>query len=144
MGHMMLEHDRETFERRGRDAAGYHRSALGFARMGDRHSLAFNVGSVALESYLVSLCAFHSAMPFNHNFNCLMDAAEEVVEFPSNLAREIRALDEIFGICSLDNYHHGTPEPDDATRILSLLERTSILYSESTGIEIDLSENGAG
>lgn len=136
MGHMMLEHDRETFERRSRDAIGYHRSALGFERMGDRHSLVFNVGSVALEAYLVALCAWRSAMPFNHNFNCLIDAVEEVMDIPADLARDIRDLDGMFGICSLDDYHRETPEPADARRVLSMCGRVATLFRAATGAEV--------
>lgn len=137
MGIFMLEHDLETFERARRDAEGYHRAALGFARMPDRHSLAFNVAAVAIESYLVALCAFHSTMPFNHNFNALMDAAEETVTFPPDLTRAIRSLDEIFGICSLDDYHHGTPEPDDTALALASCDRLAALFRSeiANGVE---------
>ena len=38
------------------------------------------------------------------------------------LKKEILSLDDIFGICSLDNYHHGMPVPEDSIRILAMCD----------------------
>ncbi|CAH2603964.1 conserved protein of unknown function [Rhodovastum atsumiense] len=128
MGYEMIEADREMFERSWRDAQGYHRRAAQFAAEGQRPSLVFNVGSVALERYLVALCALHGAMPFNHNYTALALAAESVVAVPAALVGEIRSLDRIFNICSVDDYHHGEPEPDDARRVLAMCEGVRALF----------------
>lgn len=49
-----------------------------------------------------------------------MNAVETVVEVPQALNKEIRSLDFIFGICSLEDYFHGTPEASDSDRVLSM------------------------
>jgi hypothetical protein len=43
---------------------------------------------------------------FNHNYTHLMDSVEKIFEVPAELNTEIRSLDEIFDICSIDNYYH--------------------------------------
>jgi len=120
MGFTMLETDHEAFEKNFSEAKGYHYRAEQFVRDGQRPSLIFNIASVALERYLVALCAHYGAMPMNHNFTCLVDAAESVAVFSPELKEKILSLDKIFGICSIDDYHHGTPTPSDSVNALSM------------------------
>ncbi len=110
------------------DARAYHRRAEQFLREGQHFSVVFNVGAVALERYLVALCELYGEEPGNHNFTCLMDAIEGLMDFPPALNRAIRSLDSIFGICSLENYHHGAPEPPDAERVLALCAEVRDLF----------------
>ncbi|WP_019911709.1 hypothetical protein [Paenibacillus sp. HW567] len=125
---LATETDLEDFEENYRDALAYHRRAEQFLRQQQRLSLVFNVGSVALERYLVALCHLYGAIPLNHNYICLMNAVETVVDVPKELNKEIRSLDFIFGICSLDDYFHGTPKPEDSTRVLSMCEQVRGLF----------------
>jgi len=125
------EPDVEAFEENYRDASGYHRRAEQFLRENQRLSLVFNVGSVALERYLVALCHLYGVMPLNHNYICLMNAVETVVDFPGELNKEIRSLDFIFGICSLEDYFHGTPKPSDSTRVLSMCQKVRELFDQT-------------
>ncbi|TKI07235.1 hypothetical protein [Martelella alba] len=120
MSRLLFENDRQKFIRLTRDARGYHRRAQLFAEQAQSVGLIFNVASLAVECYLIALCAWYGSMPFNHNYGSLMDTAGEVMKFEPQLERDIRALDEIFGICSLENYHHGTPGEQDASHILTL------------------------
>jgi HEPN domain-containing protein len=117
-----IEIDLRALEQNYRDAKGYHHRAEQCAEEGRRHGLIFNIASIALERYLIALCELYGEIPDNHNYNSLMDAVENVVEFPSELNKEIRSLDDIFGICSIDNYYHGAPEPTDADRVLALCD----------------------
>ncbi|WP_244444705.1 hypothetical protein [Paenibacillus camerounensis] len=125
---MLAGIDMESFEENYRDAQGYHRRTEQLKREGFRHSLIFNVGSVALERYLVAVCHLYGKEPLNHNFICLMNAAEQAVAFPPELNKDIRALDFIFGICSLDDYFHGVPEPEDADRVLAMCRQVHALF----------------
>jgi hypothetical protein len=118
----LFESDAQRFARNFDDAKAYHRRARLFAEQGQRASLVFNVASIAIECYLIALCARFKAMPMNHNFGCLVEDAEFFIDFPPGLANGIRSLDEIFGICSLDDYYHGTPEEKDAIKSLALCE----------------------
>jgi hypothetical protein len=59
-----------------------------------------------------------------------MDTVETLVDVPANLNKEIRSLDEIFDICSLDDYYHGEPEPEDMDRILSMCDAVDGLFDE--------------
>lgn len=127
---MRTEPDVEAFEENYRDALGYHRRAEQFLREKQRLSLVFNVGSVALERYLVALCHLYGVMPLNHNFICLMNAVESIVDVPKELNKEIRSLDFIFGICSLEDYFHGTPEPEDSARVLSMCKKAAQLFDQ--------------
>jgi hypothetical protein len=128
---MMTEPDVEAFEENYRDAIGYHRRAEQFLREKQRLSLVFNVGSVALERYLVAICHLYGVMPLNHNYICLMNAVEDVIDVPKELNKEIRSLDFIFGICSLDDYFHGTPKPEDSTRVLSMCKKVTELFDQA-------------
>lgn len=120
MSKTLFETDRQKFIRLSAAARGYHRRARLFAEQELSPGLVFNVASIAVESYLIALCAWYGSMPFNHNYASLMDTAEEVMQFDPALSRDIRALDRIFGICSLDDYHHGTPTLADSVGIVAL------------------------
>lgn len=118
----LFESDAERFIRNRDEAEGYHRRATLFARDGMRASLVFNVSAVAIECYLIALCAFHRSMPSNHSYASLVADVSALMNFPPALAEGIRSLDRIFGICSLDDYFHGTPAQDDADQALALCE----------------------
>jgi hypothetical protein len=94
------------------------------------HGAVFNIASLALERYLVALCYLHDMEPFNHNYTCLMDTVEMFMKVPEELNKEIRSLDEIFGICSLDDYFHGDPEISDMMRILAMCEEVEGLFDQ--------------
>jgi HEPN domain-containing protein len=133
----MIEKDLSAFKKNYREARGYHHRARQFADEGQRPSLVFNVASVAVERYLIALCALHGVMPRNHNYGSLMDSAVGLAKFPAGLERDIRSLDDIFGICSLDEYHHGVPEPADAARVLGLCGGLTDLFVDN-GIPIQV------
>lgn len=122
MSKQLFETDGQKFIRLSRDAAGYHRRAVLFAEQGQSYGLTFNVASIAVECYLIALCAWYGSMPFNHSYSSLMDSAQEVMLFTPELSGKIRALDDIFGICSLDKYHHGAPTQSDAADILVICQ----------------------
>jgi hypothetical protein len=116
----LFESDTQRFLRNRDEAHAYHQRGQFFARDRMRASLIFNVSAIAIECYMVALCAYFKTMPINHSFTSLVADVEALMPFPSELAEGIRSLDEIFGICSLDDYHHGTPEAGDAEQALSL------------------------
>ncbi|MBP2630499.1 MAG: hypothetical protein H6Q70_1127 [Firmicutes bacterium] len=120
--------DVEAFEENYRNAKGFHRRARQFLSEGQSSSVVFNVAAVALEGYLVALCDLHGAEPRNHNYVCLMETIEKFIDFPPILNQEIRSLDLIFGICSLENYYHGTPASDDVDRVLSMCNEVQKLF----------------
>jgi hypothetical protein len=123
--------DLDAFEKNYRDAKGYHRRAEQFVQEEKRHSLIFNMASVALERYLIALCELYGEMPFNHNYNSLIDTVENIIQIPPDLNKEIRSLDDIFGICSLENYHHGVPEQADSVRVISMCHEIEKLFDQS-------------
>jgi hypothetical protein len=122
----------ETYEKKHQrcltDARGYHQRAAQFATDGERASLVFNIAAVAIEAYLIALCARHEILPVNHDYRSLVLSAEESVTFDPELRQAILSLDTIFGICSLENYHHGTPVSVDAERALGICESLSQLF----------------
>jgi hypothetical protein len=124
-----MEIDREEFLKNYNYAKAYHRRAGQFVEEGQRKSLIFNVASVALECYLIALCALNGRMPFNHNYTCLMDTLDGTFSFPVQLKNDILSLDDIFGICSLENYHHGMPQPEDAQRVIAMCDEVEKLFS---------------
>ncbi|MFT9078091.1 hypothetical protein [Ethanoligenens sp.] len=125
------EPDYEAFDKDFSDAVGYHRCAERFLAQGERVSLVFNVASCALERYLVAICDAFGVMPLNHNYNCLMDEVEQLLPVPPRLCADIRALDGIFGICSLDDYHHGVPEEPDMRQVLALCSEVEAMFDNS-------------
>lgn len=118
----LFESDAQRFARNLDEAIAYHRRARLFRQDGMRVSLVFNVASIAIECYLIALCAYFRDMPFNHSYSNLVDDVERLMSFPPLLAQRIRALDKIFGICSLDDYHHGVAEESDALDALDLCD----------------------
>lgn len=119
----LFESDAQRYLRNHDDAMAYHDRACQFDQEGQRASLVFNVAAVAIECYLIALCARFKVMPMNHSYGSLMEDATMLVSFPPELEEAVRAMDRIFGICSLDDYHHGVPEPGDAERALDACQR---------------------
>lgn len=126
----------DEFEKEYLDAKAYLRRAKQFHDQGMTHSDVFNVASLALERYLVALCYLYDVEPFNHNYNCLMDSVEKIVEVPVELNTEIRSLDEIFGICSIDDYYHGEPELSDMERIIVMCDAVDGLFKKEKMEEV--------
>jgi HEPN domain-containing protein len=126
----------DEFEKEYLDAKAYLRRAKQFRDEGQVHSVVFNVASLALERYLVALCYLYDVEPFNHNYNCLMDSVEKLVDVPAELNTEIRSLDEIFGICSIDNYYHGEPELSDMKRIIVMCDAVDGLFDKEKMEEV--------
>ncbi|MBP1909071.1 HEPN domain-containing protein [Methanolobus bombayensis] len=120
----------DDFEKEYSDSKAYLRRAKLFLKQGQDHSVVFNVASLALERYLVALCYLYDMEPYNHNYTCLMDTVEMFMQVPEELNKEIRSLDEIFDICSLDDYFHGDPEVSDMERILSMCEEVEGLFDQ--------------
>jgi HEPN domain-containing protein len=108
------------FEQDWKDAQAYHRRAMQYRDAGQAFSLVFNVAAVALERYLVALCELHGVEPRSHNFITLALTLERLISLPSELGKEIKSLDKIFGICFLEDYFHGTPVEADANRTLTM------------------------
>jgi hypothetical protein len=126
----MTEIDFEAFTENYRDAQVYQHRAEQFRHEGQHATVVFDVAAVALERYLIALCELYGRKPRNHNYTCLMDDAEEMIDFPPLLNKEIRSLDLIFGICSLDDYHHGSPETSDADRVRSMCNEVWKLFDQ--------------
>lgn len=122
--------DLEAFEENYQSAKGFHNRAKQFLHEGQSSSVIFNVAAVAIERYLVALCDLHGAEPRNHNYICLMDAVEKIIDVPLELNKEIRSLDLIFGICSLENYYHGSPNESDSNRALSICNEVQKLFNQ--------------
>ncbi|MFT8887702.1 MAG: hypothetical protein ABF904_02695 [Ethanoligenens sp.] len=122
------EPDIEAFQKDFSDAVGYHRRAQMFLDEGERVSLVFNVASCALERYLVAICDAFGVMPFNHNYTWLINDVEQLVNLSEEIKGGIRSLDEIFGICSIDEYHHGVPERADMNKVLNLCDQVGALF----------------
>ncbi|MEN3754700.1 hypothetical protein [Mangrovibacter yixingensis] len=120
MKSLLFESDAQRFMRSYEHAQGYHFRARCLAEQGRSASLIFNVAAVAVECYLIALCGLHGILPFNHNYRSLVMSAEEKVVLGEELKRRILALDDLFGLCSIDDYYHGVPGDDDARRIVAV------------------------
>jgi len=133
----------DEFEKEYMDSKAYLRRAKLFRDQGMNHNDVFNVASLALERYLVALCYLYDVEPFNHNYNCLMDSVEKLVAVPVELNDEIRSLDNIFDICSLDDYYHGEPEVSDMERIIAMCDSVEGLFDQEKidRIRLETKEN---
>lgn len=129
MAQLLFETDEQRFVRCYDYASGYHRRASLLAAQDRSASLVFNVAAIAVECYLIALCSLHGDMPFNHNYRSLLASASEKSVFSGALRDNILALDKIFGICSVDDYHHGTPDNDDKVRILNVCHELDALIA---------------
>jgi HEPN domain-containing protein len=122
------EMDLELFELKYSDAKAYHKRAMQFLKEGQCYSVVFNVAAVAVENYLIALCELYGVKPLNHNYTCLMDTVEEIVVVPEELNNEVRSLDLLFGICSIENYYHGEPTISDSDRVLKICDGIRKLF----------------
>lgn len=129
MAQLLFETDEQRFVRCYDYARGYHRRASLLAAQDRSASLVFNVAAIAVECYLIALCSLHGAMPFNHNYRSLLASAAEKSVFSDALRDDILSLDDIFGICSIDDYHHGAPDDNDKERILSVCHALDALIA---------------
>lgn len=126
-----IEIDWESFDDDYQGALGYHKRALQFKQEGQRYSLVFNVASVALERYLVALCTLNGIEPRNHNYVTLMIELQSTnIPFPKDLVKEIKSLDLIFGICSIEEFRHPDPDEKDAQRVLSMLDKIKPFFDD--------------
>jgi hypothetical protein len=60
----------------------------------------------------------------------LADIVGMHMDLPSELSEAIRSLNDIFGICSVKNYYHGTPKSEDAERVLWICDEVSKLFNQ--------------
>ncbi len=120
--------DEESFALNYADANGYYHRAKQFQATAQRPSLIFNIAAVALERYLVALCDLYGEDPRNHNYITLMRAVETLVEVPNDLNKRIKAMDWIFGICSIDEYRHPNPDEEDMENALVLCVEVQKLF----------------
>lgn len=121
--------DEDSFAINYADAKVYHKRALQYITV-QRPSLVFNIASVALERYLVALCELYGAEVRNHNYIILMRTIETIVNVPKDLSRRIKAMDWIFGICSIDEYRHPDPDESDMKNVLVLCDEVQKLFDE--------------
>ena len=122
--------DEESFALNYADATGYYHRALQFQANGQRPSLVFNIAAVALERYLVALCDLYGEDPRNHNYITLMCAVETFMDIPKDLNKRIKAMDWIFGICSIDEYRHPNPDETDMENALVLCVEVQKLFDQ--------------
>ena len=122
--------DEESFTLNYADAEGYYHRALQFQANEQRPSLVFNIASVALERYLVALCDLYGEDPRNHNYITLMRTVETLVDVPKDLNKRIKAMDWIFGICSIDDYRHPNPDESDMENALVLCVEVQKLFDK--------------
>lgn len=132
-GIISTEIDMESFEKNYKDAKGFHHRAEQFLREEQSSSVIFNVASIALEYYLISLCYLYGAPPWNHTYSYLMDVVEVIIDFPKALNDEIRSVDELLKnyLCSTEYYNGKFPESTDADSILSICDRVSNVFDQS-------------
>lgn len=123
--------DDEAFLTDYKDGEAYYQCALTFKEQGMRPSLVFNIASVALERYLVAICDLYGEDPRNHNYITLMKTAETVVDIPPELNKRIKAMDWIFGICSIDEYRHPNPDEADMENVLFLCTEVQRLFDQN-------------
>lgn len=127
MSTLLFESDDQRFSRCYEHACGYHHRARLLVDQTRSSSLVFNVGAIAVECYLIALCALYGDMPLNHNYRSLLCSIEEHLEIDDALRQNILSLDTIFGICSVDDYHHGAHDESDGARILVLCDELDAL-----------------
>jgi hypothetical protein len=121
---------REAFRRDHQDALGYHGNALTLRDEGACASVVFNVASIALERYLLALCALHGVEPRECTLGSLAREAADGANsrrargggFPESLVRAVQELESAFDICSLENRGDTEPGRPDAERSLALCD----------------------
>ena len=123
--------DEESFALNYADAEGYYHRALQFQAVEQRPSLVFNIAAVALERYLVAICDLYGEDPRNHNYITLMHMVETMLEVPKELNKRIKAMDWIFGICSIDEYRHPNPDEKDMENALVLCVEVQKLIDQN-------------
>ena len=125
--------DKEVFEKNYHNAMMYHRRAKQFLAEEQNVSVVFNVASVAIENYLIALCDLYGVDPGTHNYQCLVDTVAEVgeIKLSTPMAAKIRALDDAYEICSLENYQRKEcSEQADALQVLDVCKYLAGLFDQ--------------
>lgn len=122
--------DPDTFNKNYKDAKAYHNRAEQFLSEGQYPSVVFNVASIALERYLIALGNLYGIDAENHNYGSLMDSVEIVIDFPEDLNKEIRFLDVVYDICSVDNSYSKNPDLLDLHQILVICSKVKNIIDE--------------
>lgn len=120
-----LVRDESYFEKQSQidyeEGKGYFYNAKRLmAESNPAYSLIFNVCSMALERYLVSICLKFRVEPKGHTYEYLAETADSFCSLPGTLKEDIKELDKIFGLCSLDDYYHGVPTTEHASLLLDI------------------------
>ena len=104
-----------AFKKRYHSAVIYHRRAEQFADERQPLIVIFDVASIAVENYLIALCEFYKIDPRIHNYQALIGAVEQIsaITIPLGIIEQVKALDEAYGICSVENYHRKTEFTND-------------------------------
>ena len=124
------ETDQEAFNKNYKDARAYHNRAKQFLDEGQYPSVVFNVASIALERYLIALGNLYGVDAENHNYGSLMDLVETIIDFPEDLNKEIRSLDVIYDICSVNNPYSKIPDLSDLQQILTICSEVKKIIDE--------------
>ncbi len=122
--------DVDTLQHTHTAAVNYYNRAIQFRDIGQRHSLVFNMGAVALENYLIALCELNADPPTSHDFVMLVDVLELHMDIPRDISEGIRSLNDIFSMCSVEHYSHKDPELSDAELVLRLCEALNELFDK--------------
>jgi hypothetical protein len=107
-----------------KEGTDYRRRAL-IMKDSDQYSaqLIFHIASMSLEKLLMTVALYYGIMPFNHTFQDLADAVSGIKDFPPLLCSSIREFDQLYGICSIDDYQRSEPDERDLEQILLVIEK---------------------
>jgi len=90
-------------------------------------AIRYNLISMSLESYIMSILDFHNTLPDNHSFLDLLTALETVIPLDKELKKRILQYESIQSICSIDKYHRIDPTEEEISDLHEAIDEIRIL-----------------
>jgi hypothetical protein len=87
----------------------------------------YNVLSMALEAYIMSIVDFHHTLPDNHTYTDLIDSLESVMQIDQELKQRILKYENIQSICSIDKYYRESPTEEQLDDLFGAIVQLSEL-----------------
>lgn len=84
------------------------------------NELLYNIVSMSMERFLISLLLFNNKMPLSETISGLIRELKDVVEWPAEFVTEVRWMNKFLHLCSLDPTPMKIPNDEEMLRIMNI------------------------
>lgn len=105
------------------EGCGFYKTAInsyGKSVKAFNNELLYNIISMSMERFLISLLLFNKKMPLSETISGLIRELKDVVEWPAEFVSEVRWLNKFLHLCSLDPTPMKIPNDEEMLRIMNI------------------------